>query len=580
VPRRSAALPAFDAAEFFETFDPWSLDLEASAVECERDLSQFYKEAWPTFDPAPWMGNWHIDCISDHLMAVTDGHIRKLLINVPFRVGKTAIVSVAWPAWTWAQRKRGPLSGPQVRFLTLSYASQLSLDNSTTAKRLLLSNWYQARWGHHVKIAGDQDSKERFDTTAGGSRISAGFDGATLGRGGDVKIIDDPHKVKEVESDLVREGVIRTYKEALASRVTDPRTSAEVTIMQRLGQGDLSGHIIEHGGSEVVHLMLPMEYDPLRHCVTVLRYDEDGEPAEIFQDPRGIDEDGELLPGIGYTKDGDPVVKPGSPMADADGALLWPERFTREAVDGLKGELGPYATAGQLQQAPTPRGGGIIKEEWWRLWDQPTFPPYGLSVVSLDTASTEKETNDESALTAFGTFADENARPNIMLRDGWEGHLEFDALVTRTIDMCRRNKADYLLVEGKANGIAVIQEIQRRMNRREWQVIQINPVGDKVNRALAVQTMWSGRYLGKEERTGIEMWGGGMMWAPDRDWAQLVIERCASFPKGKRKGIVDTVTQAAEWLRTNGVALLKEEHDEYEIDRRRYRKPTAAPYDV
>jgi hypothetical protein len=164
-------------------------------LELEESLSKFFREAWPHFDPAPYTHGWHIDAIAEHLEAVTRGQIRKLLINVPPRHTKTLLVSVAWPAWIWARHVTGPLSGPQVKFLCLSYGDQLALDNATVMRRLLDSEWYRGYWGDWVKVASDQDAKNKFDTTAGGSRISSSFGGSVLGRGGDIRIIDDPHKV-------------------------------------------------------------------------------------------------------------------------------------------------------------------------------------------------------------------------------------------------------------------------------------------------------------------------------------------------------------------------------------------------
>lgn len=554
----------FDALEYISKYGADRLDIFADAEECERDLSLFYKRSWAVLDPARYVHNWHVDAISDHLMAVTDGSIKKLLINVPFRVGKTLLSSVSYNAWTWAQGTKGPRAGPQVRFLCLSYASTLSHESATTCRRLIGSAWYQDRWGDRVKISPVQDNKEKFDTLAMGSRISVGFDGGTLGRGGDIKIIDDPHKVKEVESDDVRLGTIRTYDEGLSSRFTDPETAAEIIIMQRLHGDDLSGHVLEKYTGHV-HLMLPMEYEPTRHCHTVLGWD----------DPRGLGADGALLPGLG--EDGKLIA--GSPLAAREGVLLWPKRFTREVVENLKTSLGPYGSAGQLQQSPTPRGGGIILAEWWQLWEGDGYPDFSRVFVSVDTASTEKEQNDEAAITAWGVWHLDNGQPQLMLLDAWEGRLEFHKLVTKVADICKRRGADVCLVEGKANGIDVINELRRLYGRREWSTIQIDPKGDKVARLTAVQAQFSGEFR-LDAATGKGNWVGGIVWAPDRDFAQMTIDRVAGFPKGRKKGIVDTVSQAVKWARDGGLILTIEEHAEDLEEELRYKKPVKTPYDV
>ncbi len=175
------------------------------------------------------------------------------------------------------------------------------------------------------------DPKTRFFApTAGGSRISTGIP-ESLGKGGAIRIIDDPHKTDEVESETVRAGVIRAYDEVWRTRSNDPIHGAEVVVMQRLAEGDLSGHLLAE--RDVVHLCLPVEYESVRHCHTVIGFD----------DPRKL-----------------------------DGDLLWPERFDPKWVAKQKSLVGPHGWAGQYQQIPTARGGGIVLREWWKPW-----PPVG-----------------------------------------------------------------------------------------------------------------------------------------------------------------------------------------------------------
>ncbi len=562
-----------DLSELLSGISPEQLEIAVDAEECERDLARFYRGCWGVMDPSPYKHNWHIDAISDHLMAVTDGQIKRLLINVPFRTGKTLLCSVAWHAWTWAQGKKGPRSGPHTSFLCLSYASKLSLDNALTANRLIKSEWYQQRWGHRFQIAKDKDSNERFDSDKGGSRMSAGFDGSTLGRGGAIKLIDDPHKIQEVESDIVRDSILKTYDEALSSRFTDPVESAEVTIMQRIGENDLSGHILDKG--DVVHLMIPMDYDPSRHCVTYIG------DAPFWQDPRGADpETGEQYYGL----DDDGKVIPGSELSEHEGECMWPERFPPETLDALKETLGPYSVAGQLNQAPAPRGGGIIRRDWWQPWRSKTFPDFGTVVASLDTALKEKESNDYNALTIWGAFPDDKGHLQIMLKDAWRGRCSINTLVETVARYCRKHKVDILLIEDKTRGHDTAAELRRMYGGSAWSTRLIQIKGDKVSRANAVAGLWSGT-LRKDAKTGIETFGGGIIWCPvgegaEYDWADPVLSEFESFPTGKHDDWVDSGTMAVQWMRTNGVALFRSEFDEEELARKMFRRQEKAIYDV
>lgn len=507
----------------------------------ESRFIEFFRGAWSSVDPSVLQTNWHHEAIAEHLEAVAYGQIRKLLINVPPRFTKTILASVMFPAWIWARSPDPdyPLTGPQAKFLCLSYSDQLSMDNATTARRLIGSEWYQKRWGSRVVIASDQDAKNKFDTTAGGTRISASFGGSVLGRGGDIKIIDDPHKVDEAESEVTRESVLRTYDGTLKSRITDPHTSAEIVIMQRLHENDLAGHILDTDDA-FVHLNLPVEYESTRHCVTSIGW----------QDPR-----------------------------QEDGELLWPDRFGPEELAPFK--RNPYEWSGQWQQLPVPRGGGILKSEWWQIWDAveaakyslewseergklKEMPAFDLVIASLDSAYGKKKENDYSAFTVWGSFIDRNKNRRWMLAFAWQARLEFHDLVERVAKDCKRYNVSRLLVENKASGQSVEQELRRAYARSAFAVQLVNPTQDKIARAHSIVTLFTDK----------------MIWIPDPDvidWAALVINECASFPKAAHDDLVDSCTQALSWFRSVGYA---ERRDEREIDHQasmQFRKRNTEP---
>ncbi|MDE2096335.1 MAG: phage terminase large subunit [Patescibacteria group bacterium] len=546
------------------------------AEQCERSLLFFLEKAWSSFVPAKLKINWHHEAIAEHLEAVTRGEIKRLLINLPPAHTKSNLVTIAWPAWTWALKNgRGmPLGGPSTRFLCLTYSTDFAYQLSVTARRLIGSDWYQARWGKRVQITGDRDNQGRFDTTVGGSRVSAGLQGSILGLHGDVKIIDDPHKVDEVESDTVRQSVIRGYDEMLATRETDPAKTAEVIIMQRLAEDDLAGHVLEHGG--FVHLNLPGRYDPGRHCVTVLGW----------EDPRRYDDEGNEKDDLG------------------DGAPLWPDQFPAPALNKLEARLGPYAYAAQIQQLPVPRGGGIIKPDWWSLWPpggekfdengRPmaplTYPEMSYIVATLDTALTTKEENDPTAMVVMGVFhgidpaatrqalADgarpENDQisailgdnPRIMLMEAWEARLPFHEMVTKVINTCRKRRVDCLVIEAKQNGISAAQEIQRLCMGYEFAVKLESVKGDKDSRLQAVAHFFANR----------------LVYAPDRKWADRVIQQASSGSKGAHDDLADCLSAALRYLRRGGAAQTPREYEWAARQELNFQRPNSVmqDYDV
>lgn len=491
----------------------------------EENLADFIKGGWRYIDPAPYVPNWHIEAICEHLQAVTDGEIKRLLITIPPRCMKSSLVSVCWPAWTWAQKWEGPLQGPDVQFLFASYAQSLSLRDSLKTRRLIESPWYQKYWGNRFKLTGDQNTKIRFENDKGGYRLATSVGGSLTGEGGQICVIDDAHNAIEIESDAVRESTIQWFDEALSTRLNDPHNGAFVIIMQRLGEGDLAGHVLDQDAG-YVHLSLPMEHEPKLHCSTSIGWD----------DPRTEQDE-----------------------------LLWPERFNREDVERLKRALGPFASAGQLQQQPVPRGGGIIKSDWWRLWPPQgeafdkdgkpknalEFPPMGYILMAVDTALTTKEENDWSAATVWGVFRDlDTGNPAVMLMDAWQERLEFRPLVDKIIATAGGGKGrapvDMILIEGKANGQSVAQEIGRLCRKGQFGVKLDNPEGDKVARAYSIQHLFS----------------SGMVFAPNRKYADIVIRESSSFPKGKHDDLTDTLTAALRFLRTRNILQFGDEYRE------------------
>lgn len=518
---------------------PRSVDVSGTLAaidksRCERSLHQFIRRAWHIVEPGqPFVDNWHIEFICAHLEAITDGvelengkPYNRLLINVPPGMMKSLIVNVFWPAWEW-----GPRNMPHTRFICAAHQQTLAIRDSTKMRRLVTSDWYQNYWGDRVVLTGDQNAKTKFENTATGFREAIAA-GSITGSRGDRVLIDDPHSVEGANSDAVRASTIEWFTEALPTRLNNPATSAIVVIMQRLHEEDVSGIILDRKGfaGTYDHICLPMRYETWR----------DGTATWLgYEDPR-----------------------------EEDGELLFPDRFPADVVDDLEGKLGPYATAGQHQQAPTPRGGGVIKDSWWQLWEEDAFPPMDYVVASLDTAYSTKadERGDYSALTIWGVWSgspnlkttrdvdrygkpyerpapgvfssDLDAVPRVMLMYAWAERLELHDLVTKVIRDCTTMKVDKILIENKAAGHSVAQEIRRLMSHERFFVQMYDPKSvDKLGRLYSVQHLFA----------------EGMIHAPDRKYAEEVIRQVSSFPRGKHDDLVDTVSMALRHMRDIGL---------------------------
>jgi predicted phage terminase large subunit-like protein len=525
-----------------DKFDPRSVDGEAQLLDleradCEENLYEFFKAAWSIIDPAPWVDGWCIDAICEHLQAVVDGQIRNLLINISPRCSKSNLCSVTFPAWVWVQPKIGPVSGPQVSFLHTSYAKQLVERDSGKRRRLIESPWYQARWGGRFQLLEDQNTKARFRNDKGGESLISSVVGANTGEGAMCIINDDNNSVDDVDSEASIQTVIDWWDGVMPTRLNNQNTGARIVIQQRTFENDLTGHILETEMEDWVHLMIPMKYEPERSYPTVTGW----------KDPR---------------------TEPGE--------LMWPERFNEQATTRLEKRLGPFRAAGQLQQRPEPKGGGLIRREWWRLWDAQSFPPMDFVLAWLDTAYTEHEINDPSGMIIWGIYSGDVSAattrivgangeplphastysefaPRVMCMYAWTERLELHELVKKSAEVCTKMKVDVLVIENKASGISVAQELRRLYSRERFSVQLADPGRqDKVARLISVQHIFA----------------EGMVYGPDRAWMEKVIAQVGQFPKGKHDEYADCTSGGLKKLRDMGLLVRQPEREaELEADR-------------
>jgi predicted phage terminase large subunit-like protein len=470
-------------------------------------LSDFVREAWHVLEPATaYVHGWHIDAVCEHLEAITAGHLRRLIINIPPGTTKSLDVSVMWPAWEWT-------FWPYRRFLTASYGQPLAIRDALKSRRLMKSNWYQARWGHVFSFSGDQNQKMRYDNDKTGFRVATSVGGSVTGERGDVRILDDPHKADDIMSDAHRLSDIEWLKTVWSTRENDPKASAEVIVMQRLHEQDTTGFLLEEvGGYE--HLMLPMRFESDRRCFTSIG----------FVDPR-----------------------------QEEGELLCPDRFDEQAVQDIEKRLGSYGVAGQLQQRPAPAEGNIFKNHWWRFWVPAgmTLPPYQIKMADgsiFDCPQMELPGHFDEQLQSWDmTFKDTKqssyvagqvwarAKANKFLLDQKRDRMN----LPRTLDAvkamtARHPQAAAKLVEDKANGPAVIQTLRDDIPG----LIAVNPKGDKVARAHAVTP-------------DVE---AGNVYLPHpaiASWVENFMTECSTFPNSTYKDQVDSMTQGLSRLMAN-----------------------------
>ncbi len=445
---------------------------------CES-LAGFVREAWRVLEPnTPLVWNWHLDALCLHLEAVTDGRINRLAVNIPPGSSKSMIVSVLWPAWEW-----GPRGLRSMRYLTTSFAEDSVKRDTRKHRDLTLSEWYRSLWPEVVLVRTGEMSFANQDT---GTREGTAFGSLTSKRGNRL-IIDDPHSTKTAESDTERASTVRQFREGSLNRLNDQERDAIVVVMQRLHEQDVTGALMKLGLGFVL-LMLPMEFEAQRRCSTSIGW----------ADPRT--EDGELL---------DPV------------------RFPRKVVDDLKKGLGSYAYAGQYQQRPAPRDGGLFKRSWlpvvdalpndiikWcRAWDIGATKGGGDPTVGVKVGRSRD-----------GTFyvAD--------VRRGQEGPAEVERTILATATQDGLDVTLRIPQDPGAAGKAYAQTLAKIL--AGYPVKAVAPTGDKTTRATPAAA--------QAEAGNVKLLRG--------EWNEAFMDELCTFPAGAYDDQVDAFADALNEL--------------------------------
>jgi predicted phage terminase large subunit-like protein len=466
------------------------IELDRSLI-IKGGLRQFIRLAWKQVEPArPFISGWHIDAIAEHLEAISNGQLNRLVINIPPGHMKSLACCVFWPAWVWTFR-------PECKWIYASYAMGLSQRDNLRMRRLIESEWYQSRWGSVFKPLRDNWGAIKFMNDHAGFRLCTSTDGTVTGEHADVQVCDDPIKPQDARGGVLATKNVLTsclewWNETMASRLVDFEKSARVIIMQRLHVHDLAGAVLKEGGYE--HLCLPMEYEPKTTCSTCIG----------FKDPR--------------------VEK---------GALLWPIRFSEEAVQQLKKELGPRGEAAQLQQQPVPLSGSIFEKENVKFWTE--LPEIKTVISSWD--CTFKETGSSYVVgQVWGTTADAES---YVLLDQTRKRMSFSDTLSAIRKVCfRYPHCSAHLIEEKANGSAIIDILQNEIPG----IFPVLPLGGKEARAHAVESLWSNGQI--------------LLPSPEQHpWVNDLIQELLEFPSSLFDDQVDAMTQALSWLRERALRL-------------------------
>lgn len=462
------------------------------------DLAAFVRAAWLVLEPSsPILWNWHHDLICEYLTAVTEGIVRNLIINIPPQHTKSRLVTVLWPCWAWARL-------PDQNWIFSSYSggsTGLSTKHSVERRDVIQAEWYQERWGDVVELAADQNIKTLYKNERGGQMLATSTGGTVTGFAGDVIVVDDPMNPSEARSDADRKTANDFFDLSLSNRLRRTKyPGAKVIIMQRLHMADLTGHVLEKPVTEG------------EQPWTVVSV-----PAEAKRDERIVFP---LSGRVVERKRGDPIDL---------------HRFPKPVLAGLKSTMGSWGYAGQFQQEPSPEGGAIFLQEWFkRRW---TVLPLQFDEIVQSWDCTFKDTKDTDYV-AGGLWGRIGAA--YLLIDQVCERLSFTGTVTRIKEPVGVyapiwKRAHAILIEDKANGPAVVNTLQADVAG----VIAVTPEGGKISRAQAVSPLCE---------------AGNVILPASAPWLAEYLGQLIAFPAAAHDDQVDQTTQALHYMKIRGAS--------------------------
>lgn len=397
-------------------------------------LRAFVEGGWHVVEPArPFVPNWHIDAITEHLEAAARADITRLVISIPPGHAKSLIVAVMWPAWIWTWN-------PHWRSIFGSHDARLSLRDGVRARTVMDSDWYEKEFSPTWDFTSDQNVKGYYRNTKMGERLSISV-GTGTGFRGDAVVVDDPVNVADRFSAAKLDEVKDWWDTSMSNRFNDQAKGVRVIIAQRTVVGDLTGHVLSQGGYE--HLCLPSEFDVKRRCVTSLG----------VADPR--------------TEDGD---------------LLFPTLFPEAVIEQAKKDLGSIDFSAQHQQLPVPLSGGVFQREWFQGHFYTKLPPvYDEVIVSWDMSFKDTKSSDFVVGQVWARLG-----ADCYLLHERRGRMNYPATRRAVKDVSSSFPLALLkLVEDKANGPAIVDDLRTEVPG----LVPVTPEGSKEARAWAVTPM-------------------------------------------------------------------------------------------
>lgn len=479
----------------------------------KTDFLAFVRLMWPGF-----IFGKHHKTMAKVIEDVVFGRESRVVVNLPPRMTKSEFFSFYMPAWAIGHQ-------PNMKIIQICGTADMAQGWSRKVRDLIMTEDYQ-RLFPGVKLKADSKAAGRWHTSHGGEYFAVGAEGNVTGKGGDIVIIDDPTGEQQAIAAI---GDPSVYDKVYHWYVGGPRQRLQpggriAVVQSRWATNDFTGRLLK---------------------------------AEKEADDSRADHWNVIeLPAVLETESGK--------------KSLWPEFWSLAELERTRLALPPNRWNAQYLQQPGNDSSAILKREYWKRWPLAKPPQCDIKIVTMDTAFSDKEGADYTAVTTWGVFEDEVSRsdllqdrhaskvlPQLFLLDAWKDRVTFPELKSLAHKHYLRWEPDIFIVEAQATGVPLIYELRARgipvSEYRPSRGSKAAP-NSKIMRANGVS----------------DIMASGMVWAPETRWAEDVIEECSNFPGGDNDDYVDTVLMALMRFRQGGfIRLATDDWDDQPIQRRR-----------
>jgi predicted phage terminase large subunit-like protein len=464
------AARAYQDFSYFVDYDSVSLDEHDNRIINDRDGA-------------------HLDVLDETLQKVSEGVLKRVIVTMPPRHGKSERVSKKFPAWHVGRN-------PKDEIILASYSIDLSRGFSRIARDTLTAHMSV----FDTVVDHNNQSAESWGIEGHrGGVTAAGVGGAITGKGAKIAIVDDPVKnAEEANSEVMREKVWEWYQSTLYTRLTpDGRI---IVVMTRWHEDDLVGRLLKKEREDIENGT------------------HKGERWTVIN-----------FPAIAETDDY---------LGRKEGEPLWPEfGFDLQRLEEIRSDVGSYVFNALYQQRPSAAGGTIFKREHFQYFREELIHNIPYLVVgekkydkfkcwafqTVDTANSEKTINDYFVVSTWYVTPDSD----LLLYDVHRTHVTGPDQKPLIRELQVRYRVKFTAIEDKTFGTNLIQECKRDgMSIRPIKVDK-----DKITRSLVIAARYE----------------VGKVWhREDAPWLTDYEDELLSFPRGKHDDQVDTASMAGE----------------------------------